>query len=381
MTLADAPLGLQTAVRATLGQSSVPGSVRQAKLTASDGSTYDYFGAAVAISGSAALVGAVGKDSFTGAAYVFVRTGATWWQQAELTASDGAANDFFGGSVALSGSTSVVGASGKNTAYVFVRSGQSWSQQAELTASDGTESDFFGASVAVSGSTAVVGAAGKNRYVGAAYVFVRSGQTWSQQRELLASDGVANDSFGDSVAISGSSVVVGAPVKNSYTGAAYIFVRSGQSWSQQAELSARDGLANDSFGNSVAISGSTAILSAVGKNATGAAYVFVRSGQSWSQQAELSAPDGVSGDEFGSSVAISGPIAVVGAESKDGSSGAAYVFVQSGGRWSPRGKLTAHDTREGDSFGNSVAISGSGLVVGALWKHAYTGAAYAFWGL
>ena len=122
--------------------------------------------------------------------------------------------------------------------------------------------------MAISGSTAVVGARGKNSFTGAAYVFARSGTTWSQQAKLTAADAAANDNFGYSVAISGSTAVVGAPVKNSETGAAYVFVRSGTAWSQQAELTASDAAANDRFGWSVAISGSTVVVGASGKNPT-----------------------------------------------------------------------------------------------------------------
>jgi hypothetical protein len=170
---------------------------------------------------------------------VFVQDGTTWSQQAELTASDGVIEDTFGKSVAISGSTALVGASshqvGSNAnqgaAYVFVQDGTTWSQQAELTASDGSGGDEFGDSVAVDGSTALVGAAshkvGSNKQ-GAAYVFVESGGTWSQQVELTASDGAANDWFGYSVAVSGAMMVVGGPThqvgSNFEEGAAYVFV-------------------------------------------------------------------------------------------------------------------------------------------------------------
>src|SRR5947209_3657019 len=163
-SLTRAPFGLQAAVRKTLGASAAipqsPG--QQAKLTASDGAQYDQFGFAAAISGSIAVVGAEGKNSSAGAAYVFVRSGSTWSKQAELTASDHASGDNFGYSVAISGTTAVVGAYGENSltgaAYVFVRSGSTWTQQAKLTASDAAPFDEFGYSVAISGCTAVVGA-------------------------------------------------------------------------------------------------------------------------------------------------------------------------------------------------------------------------------
>src|SRR5205807_436508 len=162
------------------------------------------------------------------------------FQQGKLTASDAAAGDQFGYSVAIYGSTAVIGAYQKNSntgaAYVFVLSGTTWSQQAKLTASDAAAGDDFGYSVAISGSTAVIGAYDKNSDAGAAYVFVRSGTTWSQQAELTASDAAAGNDFGTSVAISGSTAVIGAPHNNSFTGAAYVFVRSGTIWSQHAEL-------------------------------------------------------------------------------------------------------------------------------------------------
>jgi hypothetical protein len=140
-----------------------------------------------------------------------------------------------------------------------------------LTASDGVSGDYFGTSLAISRSNIAVGAPSKNLATGAAYVFVLSGSTWSQQADLTAADGIVNDDFGVSVAISGNTVVVGAFEKNSTAGAAYVFVRSGSVWSQQAELTASDGAAGDFLGRSLAISRSTVLVGADGKNsATGA---------------------------------------------------------------------------------------------------------------
>lgn len=206
---------------------------------------------------------------FWGAAYVFVPVGALWTQQAKLTASDNAAGDDFGWSVAVSGTTAVVGAWVKNSstgaAYVYVRSGTTtWTQQAKLAASDGAANDNFGISVALSGSTAIVGASGMNSSKGSAYVFVRSGAAWIQQTKLVASDGAAADYFGMSVAISGSRVLTGA-YKNSATGAAYIYVLP----SQQAELTASGGVAGDYFGVSLAMSGSTALVGDYGRMGSG----------------------------------------------------------------------------------------------------------------
>jgi uncharacterized repeat protein (TIGR01451 family) len=311
---------------------------QQAKLSADDGAAIDLFGISVALSGDTVVVGAreddIGANTNQGSAYVFTRSGTVWSQQAKLSASDGAAGDMFGISVALSGDTAVVGASGddiganpnQGSAYVFTRSGSVWSQQAQLSAGDGAVNDAFGSSVALSGDTAVVGAhqddIGANPNQGSAYVFTRSGTVWSPQTKLSAGDGAAGDMFGISVALSGDTAVVGALWDdigaNVDQGSAYVFTRSGTVWSQQTQLSAGDGAAGDNFGGSVALSGDTAVVGAsgddIGANANqGSAYVFTRSGTVWNQQAKLSAGDGAADDSFGDSVALSGDTAVVGA--------------------------------------------------------------------
>ena len=293
----------------------------------------DYFGLSVSVSGDTAVIGAYNKNgSNRGAAYVFVRSGGVWTQQAELTAADGVANDCFGISVSVSGDTAVIGANCmtgyRAAAYVFVRSGGGWTQQAEWTASDGVALAYFGSTVSVSGDTTVIGAFGKNNLQGAAYVFVRSGVAWTQQAELTASDGAASDFFGYSVSVSGDTAVIGAREKNG-GGAAYVFVRSGVGWTQQAELTASDGVRYDLFGWSVSVSGDAAVIGAYGKNNyQAAAYVFVRSGVAWTQQAELTASDGVANDYFGISVSVSGDTTVIGAPGKNTYRGAAYVFVR-----------------------------------------------------
>lgn len=390
-TLAQSPIGLQQAVRSALGggPASVPGALQQGKLTASDGVTGDNAGYSVALAGSTAVVGAPYKSSNMGAAYVFVLSGTTWGQQAELNAPDGAVSDQFGTSVAISGSTVLVGAPGKDSltgtasgaAYIFVRSGTSWSEQAKLVATDSSGGDRFGTSVAIAGTTAVVGAPFEHTQTGVAYVFVRSATTWSQQAKLTAPDGVVADFFGDSVAVSGSTtgstVVVGAAPHSSNSGAAYVFVRSGRTWSEQAELTASDASPGDQFGISVAVSGAILVVGAQGKNShTGAAYVFVRSGTIWSQQAVLAASDAAALDRFGWSVGISGFTAVVGAYGKNSSAGAGYVFVGSGKVWPQETELTPSDSAAGDNFGAAVSISGSTVLVGAPAKGA--GAAYVY---
>jgi len=366
-------------------------------------------------------------------------------QGAYLKASNTDAEDMFGASVATSGDTVVVGAPDERSnatgvngnqadnsapragaAYVFVRSGGVWIQQAYLKASNTGAQDMFGSSVAVSGDTLVVGAPGEDSNAtgingnasdnsasssGAAYVFVQAGGVWSQQAYLKASNTEANDLFGYSVSVSGGTVVVGAPAEDSNamgvngnasdnsasaSGAGYVFTRSGVVWSQQAYLKASNTQAGDAFGWSVTVSGDTLVVGAPTEdsNATGvngnqsdnsalesgAAYAFMRSGGAWSQQAYLKASNTQAGDKFGSSVAVFNDTTVVGApfeasnatgvngNQSDNSapeSGAAYVFVLSGGVWSQQAYLKASNTGSFDSFGGSVAASGDIVVVGA----------------
>ncbi len=358
------------------------------KLTADDGAAGDNFGSSVAISGDTVIVGAQWDDDNgdgSGSAYVFVLNGTTWNQQAKLTASDGAPEDWFGHSVAISGDTVVVGAHGDDdrgygsgSAYVFVRDGTTWTQQAKLTANDGAAADAFGWFVAVSEDTAVVGAYNdddRGASSGSVYVFVRNGANWSQQAKLHASDGISGDHFGWSTAVSGDTAVVGAldnDDSGTSSGSAYVFARSGTTWSQRAKLDASDGAAYDEFGCSVAISADTVVVGAHGDDdhgdGSGSAYVFVRDGTSWTQQAKLTAGDGAPGDAFGWSVFASRDAAIVGALDDDDngvSSGSAYVFTRLGAIWTQQAKLSADDGAASDTFGYCVAISGGEAVVGA----------------
>jgi len=364
-------------------------STQQPKLLASDGAAYDRFGHSVAVSGDTAVVGADRNDEKgpdAGAAYVFVRSGTTWIQQAKLTAADGHANDYFGVAVAISGDTLLVGAmfnddtkSDAGAAYVFVRSGTSWTQQAKLLAADAASSKQLGISVALSGDTALVGAvedADHGKRSGAAYVFVRSDTSWTQQAKLTAADGAALDQFGISLSVAGNTALIGAAGDDEHgpgSGSAYVFARSGTSWSQQAKLTAADGAAADQFGISVAVSGDTALVGANLADArgldSGSAYVFVRSGTSWSQQAKLTAADGANGDNFGASVALLEDTALVGVPNDrhlGAASGSAYLFVRGGTSWSQEAKLTAADATSADLFGASVAFSDHTALVGAV---------------
>ena len=300
----------------------------------------------------------------------------------------GAANDFFGNSVAVDADTMVVGAYQQDTtsagtdsglAYVYVRSGTTWTEQAQLTASDGAATDFFGFCVAASGNTIVVGAYQDDTTTGfdsgSVYVFARSGSRWSEQAKIVADDGAMDDRMGFSVAIDEDTIVVGAPGDDSYRGSVYVYVREGNDWTKQVKLTATEGTTDDYFGGTVAISGDTLVTGAIyddgsSETNTGAAYVYFRLGTSWTEQARLEASDGVVDDRLGFSVAIDGDNIVVGAQRDDTDNGfdtgSAYVYRRAGNRWTEQAKLTAGDGASEDFYGGSVAIAGDSIVVGAV---------------
>jgi VCBS repeat-containing protein len=362
---------------------------QRVKLLADDGSADAGLGVSVMVSGDYAIVGAVGDDEVAvdaGAAYIFHWNGTVWEQQAKLTAADGAAEDFFGGSVSISGDYVIVGASGDDdngsdsgSAYIFHWNGTMWEQQAKLTAADGAAEDFFGYSVSISGDYVIVGASGDDDNgsdSGSAYIFHWNGAVWGQQAKLTAADGAKDDFFGDSVSISGDYVIVGAygddQGEEFSAGAAYIFHRSGTVWAQEEKLTADDGKDSDFFGCSVSISVDYAIVGAYGDddngNDSGSAYLFHWDGGGWTQQEKLTSDDGEAGDLFGGSVSISGDYAIVGALGDDDNgnlSGAAYLFHWDDSSWTQQEKLTSDDGEADDFFGISVGISDDNAIVGA----------------
>jgi drug/metabolite transporter superfamily protein YnfA len=337
----------------------------------------------------------------SGAAYVFVRSGGVWTQQAYLKASNTAWFDLFGSSVAVSGDTVVVGAYAEDSnaagvngnqndnsaftagaAYVFVRSGTTWTQQAYLKAHDTAPFDWFGIAVAVSGDTIVVGGLNADTS-GTAYVFVRAGSSWVQQAALKASNAAAQDEFAcspDAVAIEGDLLVVGAYAEDSAAsgvngnqldnslynaGAAYVFARVGSTWNQEAYLKASNPDLWDAFGTALALSGQTIVVSShnEGSSATGidgdqslndaplagAAYVFTKTGGLWVQQAYLKASNTEAYDKFGDSLSMSGDLLVVGA----------------------RGEDSAATRVDGDELNNSANEAGAAYLfhrVGTTWR-------------
>ncbi len=353
----------------------------------------DQFGYSIAIMEDTMVVGAPYEDSNatgidgdqanngasgSGAAYVFVRNGSVWSQQAYLKASNAGANDQFGWSVAVSGDTLVVGArsegstaigvngdqanngaAGSGAVYVFSRAGSVWSQQAYIKASNTEDGDLFGLSVGLDGDTLVVGALGEDSATtgvdgdqadngasnsGAAYVFLRTGTMWSQQAYMKASNTDITDYFGASVAISGDTLAIGA----------------------YAEASSATGVNGDQINN--------------GALRSGAVYVYSRTGSVWNQEAYVKASNANAYDQFGYSVALSGDTLAIGAPNEDSvatgidgdqtdngasSSGAAYVFSRTGTMWSQQAYIKASNTEAGDIFGYVVSLSGDTLAVGA----------------
>ncbi|MCP3917595.1 MAG: hypothetical protein GY711_18780 [bacterium] len=309
--------------------------------------------------------------------------------QVKLLASDGAAEDLFGTALAISGDTAIVGApwdddlgARSGSCYVLERAGSAWIEVDKMLASDGMPADFFGLAVALDGDTAVVGARGADGQVtssGAAYVFERTPNGWVETGKLFASDADGNQRFGQSVSISGDTVVVGANWDDTLgfeAGAAYVFERTGTGWLETTKLAALDGTFEDEFGVAVVISGDTILVGAIGDftpnqsgccDPSGSAYVFERSATGWTQSTKLIASDASRDARFGSDVALSGDAALIGAVTDSGSvgfeAGAAYVFERSGGVWTETNKLLGSDTVEDDRFGKSVSIVGDRALI------------------
>jgi PKD repeat protein len=352
---------------------------------------------ALAADGDTALIG---EPRYTGGSvWVFTRSGSTWTQQGpQLTGTGESAEGKFGNSVALSadGDTALIGAPAEGgdvgAAWVFTRSGSTWTQQGpKLTGTGESGEGEFGASVALSadGETALVGSPADYDNAGAAWVFTRSGSTWTQQGAKL----VANDEselehslFGVSVALAGNgdTALIGGWGDDTYRGAAWVFTRSGSTWTQQGEkLTA--GQNEAWFGWSVALSedGNTALIGAVNTRENGAAWVFTRSGSTWTLQQELELPSGErSYSDLGYAVALSsdGDMAVV--SSPTGSyenNGTAWVFIRSGSTWTQQETPLEGTPTEysGVRFGEHLALSADGETAlvggtGAAWVEATT---------
>ncbi len=375
------------------------------------------FSVALSSEGATALIGGYRDNKNVGAAWVFTRTGTTWTQQgAKLTAKSGEeiGEGLFGSSVALSskeGNTALIGApqdnKGVGAAWVFTRSGEKWTQQgAKLVAKSPEEigeGEFgSGAALSVEGTTAVIGAARDNSGIGAAWVFTRASEKWTQQgAKLVAKSGeeTGEGHFGLSVTLSakeGNTAVIGAPMNNGGIGAAWVFTRASEKWTQQgAKLVAKSGEETGAgeFAQSVSLSSeattTTALIGAShDKEGIGAAWVFTRSGTSWTQQGTKLVPkekEETGSGEFGASVALSpeGSTALIGAPRDNTSIGAVWFFTRSGSTWTEQGeKHTGSGEGGKGEFGASVALSAEGATTTALIGGAHdnsgVGAAWVF---
>lgn len=344
---------------------------REVRLVSSGSSEGDKFGNAVCISGPAAAVTAPEETSVGGTTYVFVKDGDAWRQQQKITGV-GYLYSYSGTSpVAIDAATLVIGTvvqagqSQIGSAYVFTRTGTTWSQQQKVNPELGSIDDAFGSSVAIHGDTLVVGASSSN----SAYVFVRSGSTWTEQQRLVPSDGGQYDQFGGSVDVHGDTIVVGSRF-GTPNGAAYVFTRSGTVWTEEAKVfSAATGV--EEFGRSVAVFGDTVIVGSPLDDAqgedSGSAYVYRRDGTTWPLEERLLGSNADVGLGFGMSVAIEGETAVVG--SLPGylattNAGAAHVFRRTGTDWAETTILRPAETARRRGFGRCVGISDSRIVAG-----------------
>jgi PKD repeat protein len=339
------------------------------------------FGASVALSadGNTMLVGGPGDELYGGSAWVYTRSGSTWTQQAKLDASEVSCSGFYCGayvgySVALSadGDTALVAgygnAGGIGAAWVFTRSGTTWTQQGPALTSKGEiGTGEFGTSVALSadGNTALIGAPDDYGYAGAAWVFTRAGATWTQEGEkLVANDesGTEESRFGSSVALSadGDTALIGGPDDNGRQGAAWVFTRSSSSWTQQgAKLTGGGETGEDEFGSSVALSanGATALIGAPRDNeGVGAAWAYIRSGSTWTQDGPKLTGNGETGEDyFGSGVVLTanGETALIGANE------VLLVFTRSGGTWTQEGEQLPHAASFAFSAERSTIVIGA----------------------
>jgi hypothetical protein len=438
----------------------------------------DFYGYSVAVSGDTMVVGTYAEHSnqtsitnglgassdnsatFAGAVYVYRLVNGSWSQEAYIKAPNAESGDNFGISVAIHGDTLVVGAMSEDSsqssitngpgasadnsavsagaAYVFKRTGSTWAEEAYLKASNAQAGDNFGMSVGISGDTIVVGAyledsnqtsvynatpgSIDNSAInsGAAYIFKRTGTTWVEEAYLKATNSEAGDNFGSSVAISDNTVVVGSRLEdssqsyisngtissadNSFSGAgaAYVFKRTGSTWTQEAYLKASNADVDDNFGASVAISGETIVVGAKLEdsnqtsitngtissldntaNGSGAAYVFRRTGSIWIQEAYIKAPNAEAGDNFGMAVAISADTIIVGAnkesssqgsitngttgslDNSSASSGAIYAYKRTNTSWTQEAYIKTSNSGANDNFGFSIAIDGDLVISGA----------------
>ena len=347
------------------------------ELFASNGAAGHAFGYAVSVSGNTAVVGAPNEDSVAnggGAVYVFVYGSGTWTEQQRLVPADVQTEDNFGAAVSVDGDTLVVGSPRNDggiydsgAAYVFARSGGVWFEQQKLLATSYAPDDAFGDSVDVSGDTVVVGATYGdvgNYDTGSATVYTRTAGVWTAQQVLAPATPAMFDNCGRAVSVDGDTAMVGCPgIGNE--GATFVYLRSAGTWAQQQQLVASDATTNAGFGMGLDLAGDEA---AIGSPGSSAVYLFSRSGATWTEDDQLLQLDAGGNDFFGFSVDLALDTLAVGAPWKDGNgsqSGAVYLFERSAGVWAAVPTLLALDGAAGDLLGRAVALSPEGVLAGS----------------
>jgi len=374
------------------------------KLTADDPVSGAEFGRSVAIDGDLVAVGAgganaglAGSPGKEGAVYLFKRRGLAYVPEAKLIAPDATTGAEFGRAVAIQGNTVIVGArfaqvegySKAGAAYVFRKKGRTWYLETKITSPTPENEDNFGRALAIHGDLLVVTARKENinaSDVGAAYVFRHVANSWIEEAKLTGSDAAAGAYFGQSVAVRGDLIVVGARNANpNGAGAIYLFLRSGDQWVESAKLFPPDGEADDQFAFTVDIAGNLIVVGArradlEGAKDAGAVYLFALTGDEVNLVSKLTASDAKAGDEFGQSVAMAGDVIAVGAWRVDSGAnkneGAVYLFHRMGNHWVEEEKVTASDGVAGDEFGSSLSAFGNIMVIGAHFANSTAGAAY-----
>ncbi len=316
-----------------------------------------YAGERLAIDGDTAALSS--QYPSPGSVVVYVRSGTTWSLQQVVTASDGDPQELFGTGLALSGDTMFVAST--DLVYVFERSGDTWAEAQKLPVSPWN--------MALSGDTAILGTS----------IYTRSGGTWSLTQALVAPDLVNPDDadYGYAVALSGDTALIGAVETLAY-GTVYVFVRDAGTWTLKQELVAPDGISGRFFGSALGLSGDTMVVGASALDyVVGEAYVFVRQGGVWTEQASFMGSDPAKGDSFGYAAAVSGDIALVGDDSLDGT-GLVHVFQRSGTAWPEQPQLVAAEHTPDDGYGLELAFQGTTAIVGAARGNADVGGAYVF---
>ncbi len=377
---------------------------QQQELLAGDRTSSDELGRSIAISGDRALVGAWRDGhvaSLCGSAYVFRFDGEAWVQEQKLLPPDGASADFFGWAVDLDGVTAAIGAISDDDAgdaagsvYIFRFNGTKWQYEAELHASDAAAGDHFGGTVALHGDTLLVGADldddnGTNS--GSAYVFRREIGLWIEQQKLHPSTPSSYEHFGVHVDVDGDIAVVGAYAGPGqiFRGTAYVYRFDGLLWSEEARLWGSQSVSGDFFGASVAVAGDTILCGArwadIGVIDCGEAYLFEHDGRGWVEVQRLAEPNPGGSDGFGFNVALIEGVALVGVPNRDrpvGSrAGHVRLYRHDGAAWLAEPPLVPNDAAAEDRFGDGLALNRSFALIGATWhNHGVdnAGAAYAF---